>query len=314
MRQNADMRPDDLQEDLVLVGPVFPGPVTVVCVVSTEPKVVILVREPSSGQTFMYRLNDEQLAAVSAPPTLNPPRPYTPLVVNEHLTISLYHGTNALWLPSIMEFGLGGRNIVEEFNVLELLTDLILLCDQHLRTDEEWALEMSSARLIAGQRVGIWNYRHGSTYLTPSVFTAARYAIDKKFGSEAITYCVKLLQRIETEDASLLDVLRARIGPLLNATSGVTIPIVTEVQTVPIKLLKSETGNDPSKMLHLLERELQREDQSDFAQNTQQMNFELDGCIHAESVKAYTIDRSYRYGSPQVPLVPYPCSQPVGHS
>jgi hypothetical protein len=38
----------------------------------------------------------------------------------------LYHGTSSLWYESIMTHGLGGRNLIREFQVLELLGEEIL--------------------------------------------------------------------------------------------------------------------------------------------------------------------------------------------
>jgi hypothetical protein len=47
------------------------------------------------------------------------------VIVDERLAIPLYHGTSDLFYGSIKTFGLGGRNLIKELRVIELLRQLV---------------------------------------------------------------------------------------------------------------------------------------------------------------------------------------------
>ena len=50
---------------------------------------------------------------------------YMKIVNNKgELILNLYHGTSGLFLQSILEHGLGGRNPIDEMNVIDLAGEL----------------------------------------------------------------------------------------------------------------------------------------------------------------------------------------------
>ncbi|WP_061213671.1 hypothetical protein [Syntrophomonas wolfei] len=110
----------------------------------------------------------------------------------ERLCIPLYHGTSTCMLESIKEYGLGGRNIIEEYKVLDFLEYTYNLARSGNYISEPDYL----IKLILNQRVteAGYNFRHGQVYLTPSLDTAKRYK-KNLYGSEIISHLVDLFTK-----------------------------------------------------------------------------------------------------------------------
>jgi hypothetical protein len=93
------------------------------------------------------------------------------------------------------------------------------------------------------------NFRHGQTYLTPSKVTALRYAISNKFGSEVLSMSLELFQRLESKSTTLAKNLAAKFPHIIDLLSRSATPILVEVERVPIRMLRSEAGRDPSPII-----------------------------------------------------------------
>ncbi|MAQ95723.1 MAG: hypothetical protein CMM84_19625 [Rhodothermaceae bacterium] len=121
-----------------------------------------------------------------------------PFTDGESLLIPLYHGTSSLFLPSIIEHGLGGRNPVGEYRAHDALRLALSVCDVHLVDDEEWVylVRPTAVRMLGGEvTAGGFNFRHGAPYLSPSRRSATSYATSNKYGSEIISYAALLIER-----------------------------------------------------------------------------------------------------------------------
>jgi hypothetical protein len=177
-----------------------------------------------------------------------------PLLIDGKITIPLYHGTNLLFYDSIKQHGLGGRDLIKELRVIELLRELIAICEESLTAEEDWILRMQCAKFIASQDVtgGGFNFRHGSAYLAASVEKAARYAVSSEFSSEALAQFMMLWTRLQDSGVSLPPTVRVGSLPIVEFASGEKAPLVFELSNVAIDNLAAEDGSDPSAMLDLV--------------------------------------------------------------
>ena len=62
--------------------------------------------------------------------------------------------------------------------------------------------DLLTIRYIVDQRVtsGGFNFRYGSTYLSPSKTTAVRYALSNRFGSELLSTTFCMFEKLKTYD------------------------------------------------------------------------------------------------------------------
>ncbi|BBA70621.1 hypothetical protein [Geobacter sulfurreducens] len=151
----------------------------------------------------------------------------------------LYHATSSAFIPSILEHGLGGLDIVEEYRVLELLEKLAMLIEAHLPDYGEEYIEQ--LKLISRQETGN-NWRHGGAFLTPSIDRAVKYAVNE-FGSELLS----ILSGIHADvvkyipgTSTIIDDYPG-IKRLLSANHR---PVLIVVDDVEGKSLQAEDGND----------------------------------------------------------------------
>ena len=112
------------------------------------------------------------------------------------LPIPLYHRTSTIFVDGIIEAGLGGRNQLTEWKVLEFARVVYPLAREHLSTDPDWMVKAQTFGFMVEQRSGQMNFQHGDTYLSPARLTAIRYAVNKRYGSELLSYTLDFLQEL----------------------------------------------------------------------------------------------------------------------
>jgi hypothetical protein len=302
------MNREELCEDRIICASHLPEPIEVMVALHQGAAIRLVARGIQSERLYTFDLSDEELAVFAAPTELNPERPHIPIVDDGKLTVPLYHGTSSIFYESIVKHGLGGRNVIQEFKVIELLSILVELCDAHLEPVDEWAPRMYSARNVVGQNVtsGGWNYRHGGVYLTPTRSLAARYAYDMSFGSEAIHYFMRLYERLGAEKPDLLESVSDSAAPLIAFVSKPGVPLVIEVKEVPISVLRTESGEDPAPRLQMLENLLNRKDKALFSVISQRLNFETTKPVTPSQLDFYAIGETYEYAMDDPPLNLYP--------
>jgi hypothetical protein len=301
------MLPNELKEEMIIVGGSFTEPLEIISLMREADTLRIVATGTNSRSLYAFNMSAEQLASISAPSKLNPTRRHIPLVTNGLLTIPLFHGTSSLFYESILEHGLGGINIIRRLGVIDLLDRLVQLCEQHLKPEDNWALTMFSARQIANQSVADrgWNYRHGGVYLSPSVGTAARYATDKKCGSEAIHYFMLLYTRLRDEAPTLVTSVTSDATALLDFVSRPSVPLVLKLEQVAVDSLRSEHGKEISGSLEYLEQILNSK-KPNMSQMGQQSNFECTSPIPASRLKFYRVAESYSFPQENPPLELFP--------
>ena len=192
------------------------------------------------------------------------------------LTIDLYHGTSTLFLDSIIQNGLGAINPVNEWKLLELSKEVYALSEQYLKETKLFQVSSYSFKRMTEQtNGGSFNFQHGDTYLSPSKQTAARYAINKRYGSEMLTYTIDFLKELLSLDIQYVksDLFRKypKIFGLIEANPS---PLLIQVSNVSITSLLSEHGDDPQANLEEV-KQMMNESEDFFDTALQQTNFRV---------------------------------------
>lgn len=155
----------------------------------------------------------------------------------------LYHGTNSLFLPSIRAHGLGGRNIVKEWRVLDLYKEVIECCRKcshptlARKATEDW-----SVQAVIGQWRQFGNWRHGPAYVAADKRKAISYAFRSAYGSELIDFTFAWLEDLERAEPGIDKRLMTRYQDLeyLRRTPG--DPVLLEVSNLSDDDLETEQG------------------------------------------------------------------------
>lgn len=174
------------------------------------------------------------------------------------LTFPLYHGTSSLFLPSIMEHGIGGRNIIEEYNVLEFARELY----KKLKTSKGHTLSegvVAEFENMCKQRItgGNFNFRHGGVYLSVSVGQAAKYA-NCKYGSELISYVMEFYENLNLQSDTAINRKYGDLLQFLGRGKDSAFKILIEVNGINIESLQTETMGNARDFLEGREKDLQK--------------------------------------------------------
>jgi hypothetical protein len=166
------------------------------------------------------------------------------LIQEGKLTFLLYHGTSSLFIESIQTFGLGAKNPIKELGVVAFLERLYTLCEQLFPEDNEWIQRRIVVQPMIRQEVtsGGWNFRHGSSYLTPSRSSAVGYSLSNPFGSEIISQAYWLYKKISSTASSELCGIPVPESSILDLFLSKPEPYLVTVSNVPLESLESENG------------------------------------------------------------------------
>lgn len=163
----------------------------------------------------------------------------------DSLPIPLYHGTSTLFLAGIAESGLGGTNPLAELRVLDFARAILPLVQEHFSSDRGWMQKAQSFGLMAQQLSASMNFQHGDAYLSPSRDTAIRYAVNKKFGSELLTYSLEFLQELLNRKVQgVADRLYQQFPQIFRFLDISCAPLLIEVNGIPTSSLIDEHGGD----------------------------------------------------------------------
>lgn len=209
-----------------------------------------------------------------------------PIVKDGCFEVPLFHGTSSLFLDRIRATGLGGEDPHIELGTREFLSELFELSIDRLKDDAEFQGEEYVIRKMVSQEVtrARFNFRHGSSYLTPSRDSAVRYALSNRYGSELLTTTFWLYELLRRRHVSEVNEMGERYGVLVSHLGKEVRPILVEAQSVMVTELRAETGEDPTKTVSDMETF------SELATDMwQQLNFELIIPINADRLTCYQI-------------------------
>ena len=160
-------------------------------------------------------------------------------------SIPLYHGTSTIFVDGIIETGLGGKNQLAEWRAFELAAILHPLVRDILSADPDWMVRAQEFVWMVEQRSGCLNFQHGDTYLSPFSGTAIRYASNKRYGSELLTYILDFLQELlRRKVPGIADDLYRKFPQIFNLLDVSCAPLLVKVEDVTVDELMAESGED----------------------------------------------------------------------
>jgi hypothetical protein len=206
------------------------------------------------------------------------------MALMSQLDFPLYHGTCTLFLESIAKHGLGGRDPIKEWRVLECLRKVLPIAEKHACRSEIIRSHIGNARSMAEQVNAGLNFQHGSVYLSPSKETAVRYACGKKKGSELISRTILLIEELcRLEVVNECGDISQDYPELLSVLNINPAPVLIRVECVDADMLLSEKGESPDDNLAKI-RGLQVRMPDCWEEISQQLNFRLTRPILAKQL------------------------------
>ena len=176
---------------------------------------------------------------------------------NSIIPFPLFHGTSSVFLPSIRTHGLGGKNIVADWRILDFLRAGMAILDSRIdRNDPTIELHWKILQAVALQRVDHLNWRHGTTYLIAAQFRAVMYATGSAYGSEIIGLVGWLFEHCPLACRPELDAAMVNYPELslcLRAKHG---PLLIRAASVPVSSVLTEKGEDANGVISKLANEL----------------------------------------------------------
>jgi hypothetical protein len=214
------------------------------------------------------------------------------------LPVPLYHGTSTLFLDGIARSGLGGENPISRLGVFEFASAIHPLVQEHFAADREWAGKARSFGLMVEQRSGVLNFQHGDAYLSPVMSTAVRYAVNKRYGSEILTYALDFLDElIRRKVPGIVDDLYKRFPQVFGLLDISCAPMLIEVRDVSTSDLVDEFGGDAMHNVQAVRDSLSHQGSANI--DLQQTNFRLSRAVPIARVSFWLINVSRWH-----PLVP----------
>jgi hypothetical protein len=206
------------------------------------------------------------------------------------LPFSLYHGTSTLFLKDIIESGLGGVDPVEKWKILEFAKAIAPIVNEHLSSDDNFMVKANTFMHMVNQTSSHSNYQHGDTYLSPSMDTAVRYASNKRYGSEILTYSLDFLEELIRRDIGEgIDDLYQKYPRLFGFLDISPAPLIIEVIDYDTDWLLTEFGNDATKQIEKLVMDYNL-NPDDIHEEGQQDNFRLINPVPSDSLKIWLLN------------------------
>ncbi len=162
-----------------------------------------------------------------------------------HKTITVYHATNNYLLDSIISYGLGGRNIIHEWNVIELakiVFEKLKSIDEV--NDQFWygTFNLVVANKLSNS-VDLPLWRHGSvTFVTYSKLKAIKTANVMPEG-EFLHYLKKGIEFINSFNSTFINEIKSNYEQICNYLFSDLKPIVIEFN-IELELLLTEFGTE----------------------------------------------------------------------
>lgn len=198
------------------------------------------------------------------------------LVTNGKLKFPLYHQTSSIYLDSIKMYGFCGVNIIQKFEILESLRNLIDYAKANAVTFDPILISMLNQE--CSERA---NFRHGGGYVTPSQQSAVRYATDNAYGSELISNVLLLANTLASKGYEIDALMSEELVRIRNLES---FPVLIKIDSAPISALQGENKESFDKVIgHITEVNIDP-DNPLFDVFTQQLNFEVISALDSSTM------------------------------
>ncbi|OSZ74620.1 hypothetical protein [Hydrogenophaga sp. IBVHS1] len=208
------------------------------------------------------------------------------------LPFPLFHGTSTLFLNDIQAGGLGAKNPLLELEIIEFIKLIMPLIDEHLSETDTYLNHRGTFGLMAEQFTSSqgFNFQHGQTYLSPAKPTAIRYAVNKRYGSELLTYALEFLRMlVEKRLPVVVSELFARFPQVFELLNLSRSPVLIRAERVQMFQVLTERGDDPLPQVRQLTAYL-KEDRGFIEIVGQQSNFRLMAPVMPQQLTVWLIN------------------------
>lgn len=154
----------------------------------------------------------------------------------------LWHGTSAHLLPLIEEHGLGGRNVMADWRVMEFLQWAFPLLgfDDRNYSDPDYMDLLPIQAAARGGAVGL-NFVYGDVYATGGYYKAASYA---QRAPELLSFARAVIDVANRRGLVAIPEELANYPEIAEFLSLDPAPVVLKLPPVPMSSLRSEDGGD----------------------------------------------------------------------
>lgn len=152
----------------------------------------------------------------------------------------LYHGTSAHLLPFIEERGLGGRNLMGEWRVMDFLRLAFpaLRYDPNDFSDPDHTVKTMIRKTLEGGWEGM-NFEYGDLYATGGYERAARYA---GYGPELMDFVRRSLEIADGYGVSDVRTALEYFPEIREFIGKPMSPVVLKLPLLPKSFLENEAG------------------------------------------------------------------------
>jgi hypothetical protein len=210
--------------------------------------------------------------------------------MSDILPFPLFHGTSTAFLEDIRSLGLGAKDPLAEIGLYEFVKDLMPIIDANLKGMAIYEARRQSFGLMAEQKIAAMNFQHGQTYLSPSKKTAIRYAVNKRYGSELLSYSLVFLQLLlDLEVPGVASELYQRHPAVFRFLDISPSPMLVRADDVPLASLLTENGKDTAGSVERL-LQLWETGEKQLEEFGQQTNFRLINPLAASQTKLWFVN------------------------
>lgn len=160
----------------------------------------------------------------------------------------LYHGTSSIFLSSILETGLGGKNIVKELKVQDLAKEMLPFVIENFGKNEPFlkiTSEIESFKRMA-QNIESDSFQYGEVYATASLSLAYDYATSSLWGSELLTYIFLFFDRLMAVNVKECKSWTKKYPEIFNLKKSKGIPLILSLSDIKFSDLLSDRGDEIS--------------------------------------------------------------------
>ena len=152
--------------------------------------------------------------------------------------LTLWHGTSAHLLPTIEEHGLGGRNVMQDWRVMEFIQWALPLNDVEDLAHPDYLLLLPIKAAAKGGAGGM-NFEYGDLYVAGGFHKAADYALK---APELMSFVQTLL---DVADDRGVDAVREGLAEFPEIRDFVSLaprPVVLKLPPIPVGMVELEKG------------------------------------------------------------------------
>lgn len=215
-----------------------------------------------------------------------------------YLPFPLYHGTSSFFLNSILDNGLGGRNPVDEYRVVDFANALLPIVKPIFEKVDFLAGRHTSFEAMASQSSGGMNFQHGDTYVIGNEEKAVRYALRNRFGSEIFSKTLDIFDALyKVGEAETADSIGRDFPEICSCIDMHCAPILVKINKVNYKKLRLEGGGDAGGFVEeLITYFNQPMEPKEFQEEADSFPFRLNQVISVESCEFFLINQKSEIG------------------